>query len=136
MIVRGEDHPKKAVSCPVEATLRVVGGRWKVLVLHHLFRGTMRFGELARALQGISARTLAKQLRELEADGILSRKVHPQVPPMVEYSITAKGMELEPVLLAMHAWGERHGEPGAAPSPNGANGRAEPARPPRKLDLG
>lgn len=102
-------NPKKEVCCPVEATLHVVGGRWKVLVLHYLFQGTMRFGELSRALKGISARTLTKQLRELEADGILARKVHQQIPPMVEYSLTAKGRELEPVLMAMHAWGERHG---------------------------
>lgn len=101
--------PNKEVSCPVETTLRVIGGRWKVLVLHHLLEGTMRFGELTRALKGVSARTLTKQLRELEADGILVRKMHQQIPPMVEYSVTAKGKELKPVLLAMHAWGERYG---------------------------
>ena len=100
--------PKKEAGCPVETTLRVIGGRWKVLVLHYLLDGTMRFGELTRALRGVSARTLTKQLRELEADGIISRKVYQQIPPMVEYSVTAKGKELKPVLLAMHAWGERH----------------------------
>jgi len=109
MAVRKDVNPKKLVGCPVEATLRVVGGRWKVLVLHHLLRGTRRFGELNRALRGVSARTLTKQLREMEADGIIDRTVHPQVPPMVEYSLTAKGAELEPVLSALHAWGERHG---------------------------
>ncbi len=109
MAGRKSDPATKQVCCPVEATLRVVGGRWKVLVLHHLFDGSMRFGELSRALKGISARTLTKQLRELEADGVLARKVHQQIPPMVEYSITAKGKELRPVLMAMHAWGERHG---------------------------
>jgi len=109
MVARKGTNPKKEVGCPVESTLRVVGGRWKVLVLYHLFEGTMRFGELSRALKGISARTLTKQLRELEADGVLDRKVYQQIPPMVEYSLTAKGRELEPVLLAMHAWGERHG---------------------------
>jgi DNA-binding HxlR family transcriptional regulator len=101
--------PKKEVGCPVETTLRVIGGRWKVLVLYYLLEGTMRFGELTRALRGVSARTLTKQLRELEADGIISRKVYQQIPPMVEYSVTPKGKELKPVLLAMHAWAERHG---------------------------
>lgn len=97
---------KKAVSCPVETTLGVIGGRWKVLVLHHLLRRTHRFGELHRELDGISHRTLTKQLRELEQAGIVRRKVHRQVPPKVEYSLTQAGRSLEPVLLAMHDWGE------------------------------
>lgn len=97
---------KKGVHCPVETTLDVIGGRWKVLALYYLLRGTLRFGELNRALAGISARTLAKQLRELEADGIIDRRVYSQIPPKVEYSLTAAGRKLEPVLLAMHRWGE------------------------------
>ena len=96
----------KSVSCPVEATLRVIDGRWKVLVIHHLLDGTKRFSELHRALPGISHRTLSKQLRELEADGIIDRKMYPQIPPKVEYSLTASGRTLRPVLLAMHEWGE------------------------------
>ncbi|MBI1824990.1 MAG: helix-turn-helix transcriptional regulator [Planctomycetes bacterium] len=96
---------KKAVGCPVETTIRVIGGRWKVLVLHHLLDGTKRFAELHRALTGISHRTLTKQLRELESDGIISRKVYPQIPPKVEYSITPLGKKLSPVLFAMHDWG-------------------------------
>src|SRR5262245_20022725 len=109
MANRKRENPKKEVSCPVETTLQVIGGRWKVLVLHHLLDGTMRFGALTRALRGISARTLNKQLRELEADGIITRKVYQQIPPMVEYSVTPKGKKLKPVLLAMHAWGESYG---------------------------
>jgi DNA-binding HxlR family transcriptional regulator len=109
MAGRNNGNLKKEVSCPVETTIRVIGGRWKVLVLHHLLDGTMRFGELSRALKGVSARTLTKQLRELEADGVISRKVHQQIPPMVEYSITTKGEKLKPVLFAMHAWGENYG---------------------------
>jgi DNA-binding HxlR family transcriptional regulator len=95
----------KSVSCPVESTLAVLAGRWKVLVLHHLLAGTKRFGELHRLLPTISHRTLAKQLRELERDGIVSRRVFPQIPPKVEYSLTPLGESLEPVLRAMHEWG-------------------------------
>ena len=97
---------KKVQSCPVETTLRAIGGRWKVLVLHYLLSGTKRFNELHRLLGGISHRTLAKQLRELERDGIVVRKVYPQIPPKVEYSLSALGKKLTPVLDAMHGWGE------------------------------
>lgn len=97
---------RKAVSCPVETTLEVIGGRWKVLVLHHLREGTLRFGEIHRRLSGISHRTLSKQLRELEAAGIVERHVYGEIPPKVEYSLTPLGRSLEPVLVAMHHWGE------------------------------
>ncbi len=103
-IIRKND--KKTVSCPVETTLAAIGGRWKVLVIHHLFGGTKRFGELTRLLKGISARTLTKQLRELEDCGIIDRYVHAQIPPKVEYSLTPLARKLKPVLLAMHDWGE------------------------------
>ncbi len=96
---------KKEVSCPVETTLRIVGGRWKVLVLHELLEGVHRFNELDRKLTGISNRTLTRQLRELEADGVIHRKVYREVPPKVEYSLSTLGKTLEPVLLAMHDWG-------------------------------
>ena len=96
---------QKAVDCPVETTLAVIEGRWKVLVLHFLLSGTKRFNELHRLLRGVSHRTLAQQLRELERDGILRRKVYPQIPPKVEYSLTRLGASLEPVLSAMHEWG-------------------------------
>lgn len=95
---------KKSVGCPVETTLAVIGGRWKVLILHHLFGGTKRFSELHRLLTGVSHRTLAQQLRELEADGIVRRKVYPQVPPKVEYSLTPLGESLRSVTDAMHSW--------------------------------
>jgi DNA-binding HxlR family transcriptional regulator len=99
-------NAKKTVGCPVETTLSVIGGQWKVMVLHFLMEQPMRFGELNRALRGISARTLTKQLRELERDGIIHREVHQQIPPKVEYSLTPIGTRLKPVLLAMHRWGE------------------------------
>lgn len=96
---------KKSVSCHVETTFGVIGGKWKVLVIYHLRSGVKRFNELHRALAGISHRTLVKQLRELEKHGIVNSKVFPQIPPKVEYSLTRKGRDLEPVLEAMHDWG-------------------------------
>lgn len=101
---------KKSVSCPVETTLAVMSGRWKVLVIHRLLDGVMRFGELHRALPGISHRTLTKQLREMEADRLIRRKVYREVPPKVEYSLTPLGMSLKPVLMAMDAWGESYAQ--------------------------
>jgi len=99
-------NDKKKVCCPVETTIEAIGGRWKVLVIHHLLEGTKRFGELTRLLDGVSARTLTRQLRELEESGILDRKVHAQIPPKVEYSLTPLGRKLTPILNAMHAWAE------------------------------
>src|SRR6266849_2615458 len=100
----------KKVSCLVETTLKVIGGRWKVLILQQLMEGVRRFNELRRALAGITHKTLTQQLREMEADGIVSRKVYPQIPPKVEYSLTSLGNTLKPVLTAMHKWAERHGD--------------------------
>ena len=97
---------KKTVGCPVESTIAAIGGRWKVLIIHHLLEGTRRFGELTRLLQGVSARTLTRQLRELEESGIIRRYVHQQIPPKVEYSLTPLGLKLKPILFAMHDWGE------------------------------
>ena len=100
-------NDKKSVGCPVETTIGAIGGRWKVLVIHHLLEGKQRFGELTRLLGGVSPRTLTRQLRELEESGVIDREVHQQIPPKVEYSLTALGRELQPVLYAMHAWGEK-----------------------------
>jgi DNA-binding HxlR family transcriptional regulator len=96
---------QKSASCPVETTLKVIGGRWKVLIIHFLFEDTKRFGELTRSLGSISARTLSKQLRELEDDGVVNRKDFGEIPPKVEYSLTPLGRSLEPVLHSMEAWG-------------------------------
>ena len=92
-------------SCPVETTLQVIGGRWKVLIIHFLLEDKKRFGELTRLLGGISARTLSKQLRELETDGVVDRKDFGEIPPKVEYSLTPLGKTLKPVLTSMEAWG-------------------------------
>src|SRR5437868_12406213 len=101
---------KKNVSCPVETTLAVIGGRWKVLILQQLLVGVKRFNELHRTLASITHKTLTQQLREMEGDGIVSRKVYAQIPPKVEYSLTSLGKTLRPVLNAMHNWAERHGQ--------------------------
>lgn len=94
--------------CPVELTLRVIGGRWKVLILRELAKGTRRFNELHRALAGVTQKMLAQQLREMERHGLILRKVYPQVPPKVEYSLTDSGKSLKPILAAMHQWGSHH----------------------------
>lgn len=103
---------KKIVGCPVETAIEVIGGRWKVLILQELFEGTRRFSELHRALKGVSHRTLTQQLRELQTHGILRRKVHRQVPPKVEYSLTPVGETLRPVIAMMHDWAEKYGASG------------------------
>lgn len=95
------------VTCPVETTLRVIGGRWKVLILRELFSQVKRFGELHRAMNGITQKMLTQQLRELEQDGIVHREVYLQVPPKVEYSLTPLGKTLKPILDSMHRWGLR-----------------------------
>jgi DNA-binding HxlR family transcriptional regulator len=94
--------------CPVDATLKVLGGKWKILILFHLDGRPKRFSELRRSIPGITEKMLTQQLKELEKDGVVSRKVFPQVPPKVEYSITKYGKTLQPVISAMCAWGRRH----------------------------
>lgn len=95
-------------SDPVNITLKVMGGKWKPLLLWLLSHGTMRFGELVRAMPGVTQKMLTQQLRELEADGLVERKIYPVVPPKVEYSLTNYGHTLEPVLVKMAEWGEHH----------------------------
>ena len=94
----------QGAKCPAETTIEVIGGRWKVPVVWHLFAGTMRFSELRRSLPGCTPKMLTQQLRELEADGIVTRKVYAQVPPKVEYSLTERGQSLRPVVNAMCGW--------------------------------
>ena len=95
----------KTYHCTVEATLDVIGGKWKPLILWHLGDNVMRFGELQRALPGVNGKMLTKQLRELEEDGVIRRKVYPEVPPRVEYAITEFGKTLIPILQALCTWG-------------------------------
>lgn len=91
--------------CTVEAAMAVVGGKWKMAILNQLFEGTRRFGELNRAMPGITQRMLTRQLRELEADGLVHRTVYPEVPPKVEYSVTELGRTLRPITEQLQAWG-------------------------------
>jgi len=91
--------------CPVEATLELIGGKWKGLVLYHLLQGTMRFSELRRKVPGVTQRMLTRQLRELESAGLILRTVFAEVPPRVEYSLTCEGETLRPVILALRDWG-------------------------------
>jgi DNA-binding HxlR family transcriptional regulator len=98
----------KPSPCPVTTTLSVIGGKWKPIILYTIGRETKRFGEIRKRIPIISQKMLTQQLRELEADGIIERKVYPVVPPKVEYALSAYGRTLEPILEAMKAWGERH----------------------------
>ncbi len=93
-----------AASCPVESALDILAGRWKPMIVWHLLRGDMRFNALQRALGGVTHRTLARSLKELEADGILARHDHGIIPPRVDYALTPKGRALEPALMALEAW--------------------------------
>ena len=91
--------------CDVEATLSVIGGRWKPILICRLLGGRKRFSELCRLAPNATERMITRQLRELEADGIISRHVFAEVPPRVEYEITDDGKTLEPIIEAMQAWG-------------------------------
>ena len=104
MLTEGREMAEEE-PCAVDVTLRVIGGRWKVLILQDLFTGTRRFSEIHRAVHGITQKMLAQQLREMERHGIVNRLVYAEVPPKVEYSLTPLGKSLWPVLMAMHQWG-------------------------------
>lgn len=101
-------RPGTPEECPTEYTLRIVGGGWKLAIVHALFSQTKRYGELQRLLRGISPRMLTKQLRELERDDLIKRKVYAQIPPKVEYSLTPLGKSLRPILEALFEWGSHH----------------------------
>ncbi len=94
--------------CPVEAALEALGGKWKGLILFHLKDRKRRFNELRRLIPEVTQRTLTRQLRELEQDRIVARTVYPEVPPKVEYELTAFGKTLTPILEALYAWGQKY----------------------------
>lgn len=91
--------------CPVETTLLLIGDKWKVLILRDLMDGTMRFGQLKKSIGTVSQKVLTAQLRDLEAKGLLTRRVYAEVPPRVEYTLTETGRSVRPVLDAMAEWG-------------------------------
>ncbi|WP_112661839.1 winged helix-turn-helix transcriptional regulator [Microvirga flavescens] len=107
--------PRKALrqtacpTCSVEATLNLIDGKWKIVILYKLLKGgTLRFNELRRLMPAVTQRMLTNQLRELEADGLLTRKVYPEVPPRVEYSLSVRGRSLEQVIMALKIWGDEN----------------------------
>ncbi|KJY53951.1 Transcriptional regulator, MarR family [Bifidobacterium coryneforme] len=95
-------------ACPVETTLLLISDKWKVLILRDLLGGTLRFGELRRSLGSVSQKVLTANLRQMERDGLVHRKVYPEVPPRVEYSLTETGKSLKPVIEAMRDWGSNY----------------------------
>lgn len=99
---------KTYTNCPVEYTASIISNKWKIIILRDLLTGTKRYNELTRSVVGISAKVLTENLRDLEHDGIVKRKVYPVVPPKVEYSLTEKGLELKDVLDRMKKFGEKY----------------------------
>jgi DNA-binding HxlR family transcriptional regulator len=94
--------------CPTETALDLIGGKWKGMILYYLCSDTKRFNELMRLIPAITQRMLTKQLRDLEAKGIVHRKVYPEVPPKVEYSLTSMGKTLEPIIRELEKWGKHY----------------------------
>lgn len=103
-----QKNAKPLPACPVETTLTLIGDKWKVLILRDLLPGTKRFGELKKSIGSVSQKVLTAQLRDMEESGLLSRKVHAEVPPRVEYTLTDLGYSLKPILDAMWNWGEEY----------------------------
>ena len=99
---------KEWPACPVETTLMLIGDKWKILILRDLLTGTKRFGELKKSIGHVSQKVLTAQLRDMEASGLVHRKVYAEVPPRVEYSLTELGQSLKPITDAMGAWGEKY----------------------------
>lgn len=99
---------KKNLECPVEITLSLIQNKWKILILRDLLSGKKRFGEIKKSLNTISQKVLTQNLREMEEDKIIVRKVFAEIPPKVEYSLTELGFSLKPILDSMYEWGENY----------------------------
>lgn len=99
---------KELPACPVETTLMLIGNKWKVLILRDLMEGTRRFGQLKKSVGNVNQKVLTAQLRSMEQDELLTRKVYAEVPPRVEYTLTERGRSLKPILDAMQHWGEEY----------------------------
>jgi DNA-binding HxlR family transcriptional regulator len=95
-------------NCPVTATMGLIGGKWKILILYLIFNDINRFGKMGMVLKDISKQMLTSQLRELENDGIIERKIYPEIPPRVEYFLSEKGRSLLPIINMMRDWGNEH----------------------------
>ena len=101
---------KELPACPVEITMGLIGEKWKVLIVRDLLTGTKRFGELKKSVSGITQKVLTNNLRQMEASGLVKRKVYAEVPPRVEYSLTETGLSLKPILDSMVQWGNNYRE--------------------------
>lgn len=101
---------KELPACPVELTVGLIGDKWKILIIRDLLTGTKRFGELKKSLNNITQKVLTNKLREMEASGLVKRKVYSEVPPRVEYSLTVTGLSLKPILDSMVIWGNNYRE--------------------------
>lgn len=101
---------KELPACPVEITMGLIGDKWKVLIIRDLLTGTKRFGELKKSLNGITQKVLTNNLRQMEASGLVNRKVYAEVPPRVEYYLTETGWSLKPILDSMVVWGNSYRE--------------------------
>jgi DNA-binding HxlR family transcriptional regulator len=106
----GKRIPDHGESCPTQATIAAIGGRWKIIILWHLYGGKLRFSELRRLMPRISQKMLTEQLRELEGHGLVTRTVYAEVPPRVVYAATPLGESLQPVITAIGNWGLTHGD--------------------------
>jgi len=102
------DPMKRLPELPAERALKVIAGRWKAVILYHLFEGPKRLSELKRLAPNASQKVLIQQLREMEEHGLLEREIFRQVPPRVDYTATALGLSLEPVIMSLCEWGRRH----------------------------
>jgi DNA-binding HxlR family transcriptional regulator len=101
-------HIENPLGCPMVMTINIIGGKWKPVILHMLSSTSMRFGQLKKSIPPVSQKMLTQQLRELELDGIVSRTVYPEVPPRVDYALTALGESLVPVIENLYQWGENY----------------------------
>jgi DNA-binding HxlR family transcriptional regulator len=99
---------QRNLECPITATLEIIGGKWKPIILYYLTSGTRRFGEIAARIPTISRKVLTEQLKELERDGLILRKQYKEIPPRVEYSLTGLGKSLSGVFKEMSVWGKKH----------------------------
>ena len=97
----------KGFDCPLEATLAMIGGKYKILIVYFLINQTLRYSELQKLLPQASPKMLAQQLKELERDGLVHRELYPVIPPKTEYSLTSLGKSLAPIILAIYQWGEQ-----------------------------